>query len=347
MFGATEDRARQLAGRQRWKRIGSSGSTASYRSASSSSQLSQLSHFDASSIFEQSIQRPYPIPEHHAPTTYGTHVDQHVPRRSQSLMQHNATSDVEEALSQMMASNHHPRTQQQRSQAEYLSQVLYNETAVKDALVPSSGRSVIQSLTKKYGVLGWGAKILNQSRHTTEPTPQSYAQGRQSSMLRTLETTNRSMSAAFTTTQPIVSLRGGAGDPVENFWGMVIWHIHWDLPFNTGTAYRSFVDSLSLENRKLFDEFFVDASDMSPHFNGARRAFYELNLGPEDRRAFWDAAFERAMELIGPTMRPGVTPSPEAPQRIRETSVEGDMYPLVSLDRLAIAFLGGHSFMDG
>src|SRR5690349_3526211 len=133
MFGASEDRARQLAGRQRWNRISSNGSATSYRSASSSSQRSQLSLFEASSIFEQSIKRLIPVPE---PMMYGVPIVQHGSARWESLARDTAASDVEAALSQMMASNHHPRTQHQRSQAEYLSQVLYSDMTIKDVLLP-------------------------------------------------------------------------------------------------------------------------------------------------------------------------------------------------------------------
>src|SRR5690242_13510670 len=247
----------------------------------------------------------------------------------------------------MMASNHHPRTQHQRSQAEYLSQVLYSDMTIKDVLLPPSNCFVLPSLTKKYGVLGWGAKIFKQSRHATEPATQSYAQDRQSNVSKMLETTNRSVSAAFTTTQPTVSMRGGGGYPVESFWHIATYHIYYDLPFNTGAAYRKFVDALSPANRDRFNELFVDSKDMSLELNLARQAFYLRNLESEHRRYFWDAGFERAMELVGLTMTPGKDPPDDHLEQIRETSIEGDVYPQVTLERLAVTFIGGYSFMDG
>ena len=115
MFGASEDRARQLAGRQRWKRINSNGSGSSHRSASSSSRVSYLSHCEASPIFEQNIQWPTELLDFDMSTLDDFHDH---PVFSQLNDEVPAASHAEEALSRMMATNEHPRTQQQRCQAE-------------------------------------------------------------------------------------------------------------------------------------------------------------------------------------------------------------------------------------
>jgi hypothetical protein len=65
MFGSSEDRARQLAGRQRWRRIASSESQSSYPSASSSSQ--QPSQNQPMDITGRAIQRSATIAEHRNP----------------------------------------------------------------------------------------------------------------------------------------------------------------------------------------------------------------------------------------------------------------------------------------
>ncbi|KAF3037181.1 Scaffold-type E3 ligase [Didymella heteroderae] len=89
----------QLAGRQRWKRISSSGSSSSKRSVSSSSQVSQLSHRETSSIFEQIPPRPTPIPVHISSTRFVSADRLHDFGGLQHLVQTIAASDVEEAFS--------------------------------------------------------------------------------------------------------------------------------------------------------------------------------------------------------------------------------------------------------
>ncbi|KAL1654209.1 Scaffold-type E3 ligase [Didymella pomorum] len=195
MFGASEDRARQLAGRQRWKRISSSGSSSSYRSASSSSQFSQLSHREISYIFEQNPQRPTPIPEHPSPTRFVPVNSLHDLGGLQYLVQPIAASDVEEAFSRMVSKNLHPRTLHQRSQTEHLSHVLFDETATGHASPPPTSPFTVSGLTKPYGVLGWGAKILQQVRHVTEQAPPAQAEGHLSTLVTVHDFTSRSLSS--------------------------------------------------------------------------------------------------------------------------------------------------------
>ncbi len=345
MFGASEDRARQLAGRQRKKRISSTGSYNSYRSASSSSQLSQLSHCETSSIFEQNIQRPTTIPEHYASTIDDLHVDQQSSGESQSLAQYTVASAVEEALSHMMAKSQHPRIQQQRIQAEHLSQVLYNETAINTTLLSSSSCSTLPSQPKQYGILGWGAKFLHQSRRATEPSTQSSADGGDSTDGAASKITNRSMSIDLNTKQTVVSLRGGAEDPSEGFWTKAIRHPFSRQPCNTGPRYRDFVDSLSPEKRETFTALFDPATDVSIPTNSARQAFY-LGLDAQGRENFEYAAIRRALELIGTTLVPGSIQPCEELDHLFKTAVEGEAYPIISLERLVLAMPLSYNIVD-
>ena len=330
MFGASEDRARQLAGRQRWKRISSNGSNSSDRSASS---LSQLSHCETSSVFEQNIQRPTPIPEHHAYTANSPRGDQHDSGGLQQFAQSAAVSGVEEALSQIMAKNQHSRMQQQRSQAEHLSQVLYNDAAINNILLPSSSHPVLPSETKQYGVLGWGVKVLHQVRHATAPTPQAYAADHQS----THDVANRSVTTDIMRTQKIASMRGGASDSWPKFWQMARQHEVWGHAFNTGIMYRSFVDSLSPVKASLVSDLFGERGDMGPSFNLSRQLFYR-DLESDEQAIFRRMIIERARNLLGSTLY-GRAQSPDELHRIMASSTNGDGYPPVYLEHLGVALL--------
>jgi hypothetical protein len=83
MFGSSEDRARQLAGRQRWRRIASSESQSSYPSASSSSQQpSQNQPLDTAG---RAIQRSATIAEHRNPHNTFTQGSQRSPGDFQQM----------------------------------------------------------------------------------------------------------------------------------------------------------------------------------------------------------------------------------------------------------------------
>lgn len=333
MFGASEDRARQLAGRQRWKRIGSHDSRSSRRSASSSSQLSQLSHCETLSIFTQNIQWPTASPEYNTPTFHdfpcGLETS-HVGGESPAVSSH-----VEKALSQMVTTNQHPRTQQQRSQAEHLSQVLYNDVALDDQLLPSSISFVLPTQLKQYGVLGWGAKVLHQVRHTTVSASQKPAQDESPDTATSLDATPRSVTSHATGTQTAPSLRGGAGYSDVEIWNMAMDHSRLYAPFNTGVMYRYFVDSLPAPKMTSFKELFDDSEDLRQLFNLPRQMFYQ-GLDFDQRQSFLRMLFERAKFILGSALH-GVPQSQNELLHIDATSVAGDRYPLVDLERLGIA----------
>ena len=346
MFGASEDRARQLAGRQRWKRISSSGSNSSYRSAGSSSQLS---HRETSSIFEQNIQRPTPIPEHHAYIVNDLLYDLYDSREVQHVSEYVAASDLEEVLAQMTAEEQHPHAQQQRVQAEHLSHVLYNDMAINEELSPSASCSKLPGQAKSYGALGLGPAIAHQVRYVTAPVP---SVGNQSIMLSANSTVNRSTSANIAHTETIVSLRGGAdGEPIRNntqphgattshsntpaWLSIARAHPSWNIQFNIGHDYRTFVDSLSPTQAATFFQLFDSFLNPEPQaFELSRRVFHK-QLATEQRQGFQRMINARLQRLLNPKLdkilRPDEMIRPHDPLK------DGYQYPLVRMPSLVNA----------
>jgi hypothetical protein len=346
MFGASEDRARQLAGRQRWKRISSSGSNSSYRSAGSSSQLS---HRETSSIFEQSIQRPTSIPEHHAYNVNDLLCDLYDPRRVQHVLEYVAASGMEETLAQMTAEEQHPHAQQQRIQAEHLSHVLYNERATNEELSPSASCSKLPGQAKSYGALGLGPAISNQLRYVTAPVSPV---GNQSTMLSAHSIVNRSTSGNIAHTQTIVSLRGDADDePIPNntqpheattshsstlsWLGLARAHPSWNIKFNIGHDYRTFVDSLSPTQAATFFQLFDSFLNPEPHaFELSRRVFHK-QLAIEQRQSFQRMIDARLQRLLDPKLDKIL--GPDGMIRPHDPLKDGYQYPLVRMPSLVNA----------
>jgi hypothetical protein len=331
MFGASEDRARQLAGRQRWKRISSNDSNSSHRSASSLSQLSQLSQSEASSILEQKLLWPFTNSECDAVTFHDCLQDEAFTSRPRE--QFPVASDAEEALPHMMATNQHLRTQQQRQQAEHLSQVLYNDMAVENQRLPSPVSSVLPSQLKHYGVLGWGAKILHQVRHATAPALQTQVQEDQSNTTAVLGITTRSTSAYSASVQTAASLRGGANNTVEDIWYAAMRNPYRYLSFNTGNLYRQFVDHLPEEKYLLFKELFGNSRDLHQRNNLARQVFFR-NLERSERVGYVQTLGERA-GLLNSSPYQSVRTQRELDD-LAGMSRDEDLYPLVDLVRLGI-----------
>jgi hypothetical protein len=117
MFGASEDRARQLAYRKRKERIVSGSSCSMLRSLSSSSHVSQQSQI--SSIIEQSTS-PSPLhAEHSSPHTGHTPDDMSIPACQ-------TKSQDSECGAILATDTNHSQTEQHRLQFEHLTQVLYD-----------------------------------------------------------------------------------------------------------------------------------------------------------------------------------------------------------------------------
>jgi hypothetical protein len=320
MFGASEDRARQLAGRQRWKRISSNGSDSSSRSGSTSSQLSQLSHHETSSIFEQNQSWPTMFPEHPAPTSFVSIDCLHDFGGLQRHVQHIASSDIEEAFSRMLSKNLHPRTLQQRSQTEYLSQVLYDDTASDDAFPPLPSPSVAPSQTKQYGVLGWGAKILQQVRHATEPASHAQTEDCLSTAVTAHDLVGRSISVDLTSTQPAVSMRGGANSEPRVPWDVVRRHVLWNTPFNTSRSYHRFMDQLRRLSPRGYDVFVTYFCNNEGREADPIRQRLMSGLGPKIQPWIWHILEERAKAILGSALHEG-TQSESEIQQIRMSSL--------------------------
>lgn len=338
MFGASEDRARQLAGRQRWKRISSSASSSSYRSASSSSQLSQLSHRETSSIFEQNHQRPTPILEHPSPArlvSVGSMYDIGGP---QHLIQPIAATAVEEAFSRMVSKNLHPRTLHQRSQTEHLSRVLFDETTHAHALPPTTISSAIPGQTKQYGVLGWGAKILQQVRHVTEPVAPARIEGQLSTVVTIHGLASRSVSSDHISTRAVLSTRGGTGPEPQFPWTAIQQHQLWDCLFNTGATCRSFVSWL--RDRRPDDyALFVSLFDNSYGLEADPvRQHILLTLGTEARQTIRGILLERAYAILGSALSGGSQSATEV-QRILAESLHDTEYPAIKPRHLFLTFV--------
>ncbi|KZM27481.1 hypothetical protein ST47_g1353 [Ascochyta rabiei] len=346
MFGASEDRARQLAGRQRWKRISSSGSSSSHRSVSS---LSQVSHWGTSSIFEQNIQRPTSIPERYAYAANGTQDGSHNPGGVQHTSQHAASPDAEVALSQMTNNDQHPPTQQQRRQTEHLSQVLYNDTATSNGRYPSSSQFVLPTHIKQHGSFESKTTIFHRLRNASAPTPQTYTAGPESTTTPAHNLTSRSISTSVAEAHPTVSMRGGAlygphliATPVyttgTHWIATAKNHPCWELPYNTGLMYRVFLDSLPLAQVTKFIFIFCGRVDrVRDQFDSARRLFF-YHLDSADQLNFKRMIIERAKELLGLYLNKQQYP-PHELVRLQTTSKQGDDYPLACLPYLVEATL--------
>ena len=132
MFGASEDRARQLAYRKRRERVISGNSGSTYRSLSSASRNSQ--QLQLSSTLEQDA----------------TQLPVHVEHYSQESNVE-ATDSVKPLL---VTDKEHLQMEQHILQAEYLSQVLYDTLSLADAGGVSNTLPVLASHFSKYGTLG-------------------------------------------------------------------------------------------------------------------------------------------------------------------------------------------------
>ena len=337
MFGASEDRARQLAGRQRWKRIGSSGSSSSYRSASSSSQLSQLSHRETSYIFEQNPQRPTPIPEHPSPTRFVPVNSLHDLGGLQYLVQPIAASDVEEAFSRMVSKNLHPQTLHQRSQTEHLSHVLFDKTAIGHASPPPTSPFTVSGLTKPYGVLGWGAKIVQQVRHVTEPAPPVQVDGHVSTVVTVRDFISRSLSSDNVSTQAMPSMRGGAGRESQFDWTAIQQHELWDYPFNTGAVYHAFISWLRPRPNDYTSFVSLFGNNHGLEADPARQRIL-LSLGIEALPTIRVVLFERARMILGSALSGGSQNYAEI-HLIRYQSLEDPEYPAIIPRHLFHAFV--------
>jgi hypothetical protein len=145
MFGSSQDRARQLAGRNRRERISSISSCTSSRSISSSSQAPQQS---PTSIWEPKV--PSAIEEHPSCEHNDTHITPLAFAEINSSQQDENAVPLSSPL-ELASGLPGPQVEQQRLQAEHLSEVLYSNFA----LITSPPQSQFTATRHtRYGSLG-------------------------------------------------------------------------------------------------------------------------------------------------------------------------------------------------
>ena len=149
MFGSSQDRARQLAGRNRRERISSISSCTSSRSISSSSQAPQQS---PTSILEPKV--PSVIEEHPSCEHDGDGIVPLAFAEVDSGQQDENSTPPFLAL-QFASGLLGPQAEQQRLQTEHLSQVLYNSLASSAPANPPQSQFSAARHTR-YGSLGSG-----------------------------------------------------------------------------------------------------------------------------------------------------------------------------------------------
>lgn len=202
MFGASEDRARQLAYRKRRERVISGSSSSTYRSLSSASRISQRSR--VSSALDQegvrsflATQRGLPQPGH------GT-VD--FTTNSLGLQGDGESISATEAQ--------HLQMERHRLQAEYLSQVLYNSLSLATAGAQPDDTLMPTMNVGRYGALGKPATSRH-IRNVTAPVaslemqPLLVSTMKHSSESGALPLLHRTARNAQLRTQTMVVLRGG------------------------------------------------------------------------------------------------------------------------------------------
>jgi hypothetical protein len=219
MFGATEDRARQLAYRKRRERIISGDTCTVYRSMSSARQVSPQSRL--SFIPDDESFRVPVHTEHRAPQA-GTMHSENIPatKYNKRCLEFDPVLKADPLSSQMV---------QHRLQAEHLSQVLYSTLSTA---TPAPKPPSVLSPSSVLGMQGMPGRHI---RNITAPVALadlsslfvSASQGRRD--LPTLPFLPR-IPCNGQLHPPAVSLRGG-GDAHDPFWSRSISH-----PNNSGQA---------------------------------------------------------------------------------------------------------------
>jgi hypothetical protein len=272
----------------------------------------------------------------------------------QHISQLAAPLNVEETLLQMMAGNPHPRTQQQRSQAEHLSRVLYNDMAIDSVLVPSTSHVALFSHKKGYGTLESKALLLRQLRNATAPVPRPYEADQRLITALTNDLTNQLTGTLQS--QTVVSMRGGGmigatgveKQPPPTLLDRSLWitlgtsHVNWNTPFNSGTMYKFFLDSLSNEQSLIFSWLFGEGTSHEHNAHNLNRRLFVAELDPDDKLNFERMIVERAKQLLGPNSNRTFRPGDESERvKINSTGCDriGRPYPLVCLEQLVDATL--------
>jgi hypothetical protein len=208
MFGASEDRARQLAYRKRRERIASGSSCSVFRSLSFSSHVSEQSQM--SSITEQGTPPSPLLTEYISAHTTHTHDDTDMPT-------HRARSQNSDCDLDLAADPHRSQMERHRLQAEYLTRVLYDTLSVPTsvrgpkmllgpATQPSNPKALVQSTTARH-TRNLTAPVASINIHSL-PTPSARSQ----LDLQTLSIASPTAPNRAFRVRTMVALRGGGQD---------------------------------------------------------------------------------------------------------------------------------------
>lgn len=217
MFGSSQDRARQLAGRSRRGRINSNGSSVSCRSISSSSHASQLCRTD--STLDILSQQPPVIEEH---STYYTGQSLNGKHTSQTASRTPASNTSMVPSTMYRASLHTSEAQrahigQHIFQAEYINHVLYGNPAVPVSTALQSKQFERSPDHNRYSSWGTLPATTQQVRNFTAPVPSSGPYGQQALLLPmcrdrpVLPPLEMAVFQSHLQPHTAVSLRGGHG----------------------------------------------------------------------------------------------------------------------------------------
>ncbi|CAE7023478.1 Defective in cullin neddylation protein [Pyrenophora teres f. teres] len=212
MFGSSQDRARQLAGRNRRERISSISSCSSSRSVSSSSRAPPLRN--RQSTLDSTIPSPSAVEEHAACDESGTILGPHA---LEGQNQHLAEEGPPVSALQLASGQGGSQVEQHRRQAEHLSQVLYNGFALEPSVSPPQSQFSLSHQTR-HSTMGSQLDTALRLRNITASDPSSHLID--PSLLKLLDSFNATTGISRLASMPdhdptsltTVSLRGGEGD---------------------------------------------------------------------------------------------------------------------------------------
>jgi len=215
MFGSSQDRARQLAGRNRRERISSISSCSSSRTLSLSSRTSHLRDVQPAQV--------------HAVSTINTADDERLFSGKTAASSDSTKSSIETytvqgafrplAVPHLVEGLDCLQTEQHRVQAEHLSRVLHSSLSLTNVTnAPESQFALARHI--RYGSLGTDSVIIQHPRSITTPLPSTcLPETILEELLALLHTTtvpslHTSVSDHHLGSEPTVSLRGGSGNYV-------------------------------------------------------------------------------------------------------------------------------------
>lgn len=221
MFGSSQDRARQLAGRTRRERMFSAGSHTSHGSFDTSSQAPQQPR--AASL-EQNIQRSSAVPEcpsHESRLARAGRQTSQGSRAAQDINNSHLSFPITHDSAHPTSGRYCSQLEEARLQAEYLSQVLYDSVTPPTLANPPQSHFRVLPHHSRYGSLGTRSTTSHHLRNITEPIPTPRSSAELPAILHTrmglsmLPPLQKSAFESHLQIQTPVSLRGGHGGAGE------------------------------------------------------------------------------------------------------------------------------------